>query len=196
MSNKSNKSKRKNINKKLRKYWQLVEQTRKLWRERGENYVDKSVRMPDIITLESRDDYKDEYSNKIITYPTGEVGEWSYHNGRVWHDYYKRRNPKPPLIIYHYIIIPKDTREICIYIDDMLLDKYYVRDLYMRNKVCELLTPDISHVTIPTDHELYFINTYGFDSYEKIIAGSIEKNIRIKCLCDDVEIEIHFTRIL
>lgn len=212
MSSKSEKRKRKIINKKLRKYWQLVEQTRKLWKKRDENYVDKSVKIPDIITLESRGDYKDEYSDKIITYLTGEVGDWSYHNDRVWHDYYEKRYPKPPLIIYHYIIIPKDSKEICMYVNDMILDKYYIRDLYMRNKVCELLTPDISHVTIPIDHELYFINTYDFDSYTRIINVKsdyhIEQfdyqleyideptNVTIKCLCDNVETEIHFTKIM
>lgn len=77
----------------------------------------------------------------------------------------------------------------------MVLDKYCVSDLDMRNEVCDLLTPDISHIGIPDNHKLYFINTYGFDSYEKIITGSIDKKIRIKCLCDDVETEIHFTKI-
>lgn len=195
MSSKSEKYKRKNINKKLRKYWQLVEQTRKLWDERGKNYIDKSVRIPEIVTLDSQDDYKNEYDDKIITYSTGDVGNWRYHNDRVWHNYYKKRNPEPPLIIYHYIIIPKDSKEICIYVNDLILDKYCVFGLDMRNEVCELLTPDISHVSIPDNHKLYFINTYGFDSYEKIITEPNEKKIRIKCLCDDVETKIHFTRI-
>lgn len=213
MSSKSEKRKRKIINRKLRKYWQLVEQTRKLWAERGENYVDKSVRFPDTITLESQNDYKEEYYNKVITYPTGEVGDWRYHNDKVWREYYERRNPKPPLIIYHYIIIPRDSKEICIYVDDMILDGYYVIDLGMRNEVCELLTPDISHVDIPINHKLYFINTYGFDSYTKVMTEpeyhieqfdenleklkeSIEKKITIRCLCDDKETKIYFTKIL
>lgn len=181
--------------KNLHKFFDKVKKIQKRWMNRGDHFEDTTVKYPKTICFKTVDDfYKDtsKYRNALIEFPAGgKVGdnEWQIqymHNSSVLSDYHDRRFPKKPVILFHYIIVPKQSEEIEIYIDDMLLSKYPCNYLHLRDNVINIIKPDISYaLKLPVDHVVYFIDTHGFDDYHK-------DGHTIKCMCDKMDIPIHF----
>ena len=161
--------------------------------KRGKNYEDKSVPYPETVCFQSIDEYDiNKHEDMLIEFPPGgKVGdrEWDIqfmHNSGVLSQYHDKRFPSQPLILYHYVVVPKYSKEIEIYINNILLNENSCDELTMRNKILNVIKPDISSaLKLSDENTVYFIDTFGFNDYCK--DGNT-----IKCLCDGVETPINF----
>lgn len=181
--------------KNLQIFFNKVKKTRKIWKKRGKNYEDTSVPHPKTVYFQSVDEYDViKHKNVLIEFPPGgEVGdrEWNIqfmHNSSVLSQYHRKRFPSPPIILCHYVLVPKCSEKIEIYVNDILLNRNRCDELYMRDEILKVIKPDISSsLELPDDHVVYFIDTFGFNDYCK--DGNT-----MKCLCDGVETPINFIR--
>lgn len=183
--------------KNLRIFFHKVKKIKKIWKKRGKNYENTSVKYPKTVYFQSVNEYysdTNKYNNVLIEFPLGgEVGdrEWNIqfmHNSSVLSQYHSKRFPSPPKILFHYVVVPKYSEKIEIYVNNILLNRNRCDELQIRDELLEVIKPDISsELELPTDHKVYFIDTFGFDDYCK--DGNT-----MKCLCDGVETSIHFIR--
>ena len=165
---------------------------KKIWdlRGGGGNYQDPEIEYPEIVHLDDASDFNSIiHKNVLISFAVGGYMADSmrdiqyYHNSSVMAEYHRKKNPKPPLILYHHVVIPKKSKLIEIHIDNICLDRNIANMLNLRNEIIDMITPPINK-TVGDEYVLYFINTYGINSYEY--------EYKIKCLCDNNNVNIHF----
>ncbi len=96
--------------------------TQNLWKLRGKNYNDPDIKYPKTVHLNSASEFSSStHKNVLISFAAGgSVGDsmWDiqyYHNSSVLSEYRDKKNPKPPLILYHHVIIPKESKIIELY---------------------------------------------------------------------------------
>jgi hypothetical protein len=173
-------------------FWKKVMWTKNLWSQRGKNYEDPMIEYPHTVHLNSLSDFDSRsHRDVLISFPPGgSVGDstWDiqyYHNSSVLAEYHDKKHPNPPLILYHHIIIPKKSKMIEIYVGDNCLTRESVSMLESRDIIMNIITPPINKI-IDNEHVLYFIDTYGLNSYDDMYKN------KIKCLCDGNEVVIHF----
>ena len=196
-------------------FWKKVVDTQKLWKARGKYYEDVSVKYPRTMYLKNISELNHiDHADSLIVFLEGTLtnkeemmreDHTAYmHNTSVLTQYDNMRYPRQPLILFHYIVIPKynETKKypikyecgtIDIYMNDILLQRETLAELKMRNKVLEIIKPN--NIDIPPDHKVYFINTCGLNDYnQEIKVDGRVQNIKIKCTYNDEEIQIHFTK--
>jgi len=153
-------------------------------------YVDETIPHPKLAVLKCEKDFDNTKHNcNLIEFMNKEDPKsFSFilqyiHNPLVLARYYEKRFPNQPITLYNYIIVPKNSKEIKICIGNIILNQINLNWIKMRDEFLDVIHPDISMAKLPDIYETYFIDTYG-----------INDNKTIKCLCDDVEVKIHFIK--
>lgn len=149
--------------------------------------IEQPVKYPKTIRLKNRKEFNSiEHMNMLIEFaPGGQVGddEWNLqymHNTSVLCEYHHKKEQlkSKPLKLNHYVIVPKIGEYIDLLVDGLLLCRYYINNLYLRDYYSKIITPNVSNVNINDDEQLLFIEP--FDS-----------NL-VSCQCDGKNIDIHF----
>lgn len=151
-----------------------------------EQEIESSIVRPKTIRLKNRSEFDSiKHMNMLIEFPPGgQVGddEWNLqymHNSSVLSEYHHmmEQQKRKPLKLNHYVIVPKMGEYIDLLVDGLLLCRYCINNLYLRDHYYEIITPDVSNVNINDDEQLLFIEPFDCNL--------------VTCQCDGKNIDIH-----
>ena len=152
------------------------------------------IEYPQTICLSTLDEYNYEaYANVIVKFLLNEVSDKEFnvqrmHNLHVLAEYNRKMYPHQILELSHFVLVHNDFECIDIYIDDHPVVKYTHSYLARRDNLWIIRLSKIPIVIVPDNYVMYFIDTYGINSYnDKLLDGH-----QIKCLCDGKETKICF----